>query len=86
MRLSGHRGCLPSLKDFRAWVLSLIYFCFVLGVYSAPLRLPQSLEGTGVKDLVTMGFLSSIPHAAAGVAMLANGKHSDATMERRWQW
>ena len=82
--MSGHRGFLPSLRDYRVWVLSMIYFCFALGVYSVTLWLPQSLKDTGVKDLVTIGFLSSIPYAVAGVAMLANGKHSDVTMERRW--
>jgi len=81
---TGHHGFVASLRDYRIWVLSFIYFCFALGVYSVTLWLPQSLKDTGVKDLVTIGFLSSIPYAVAGVAMLANGKHSDATMERRW--
>src|SRR4051812_3745555 len=81
---TGHHGFVASLRDYRIWVLSFIYFCFALGVYSVTFWLPQSLKDTGVKDLVTIGFLSSIPYAVAGVAMLANGKHSDATMERRW--
>jgi sugar phosphate permease len=82
--MAGHHGFLPSLRDYRVWVLTLVYFCFALGVYSVTLWLPQSLRDTGVKDIVTIGFLSAIPYAVAGVAMLANGKHSDATMERRW--
>lgn len=82
--MAGHHGFLPSLGDYRVWVLTVVYFCFALGVYSVTLWLPQSLRDTGVKDIVTIGFLSSIPYAVAGVAMLANGKHSDATMERRW--
>ena len=81
---AGHHGFAASLTDYRIWVLSLIYFCFALGVYSVTLWLPQSLKDAGVKDIVTIGFLSAIPYAVAGVAMLANGKHSDATMERRW--
>ena len=82
--MAGHHGFLPSLGDYRVWVLTFVYFCFALGVYSVTLWLPQSLKDTGVKDIVTIGFLSAIPYAVAGVAMLANGKHSDATMERRW--
>lgn len=82
--MAGHHGFLPSLADYRVWVLTFVYFCFALGVYSVTLWLPQSLKDTGVKDLVTIGFLSAIPYATAGVAMLVNGKHSDATMERRW--
>jgi sugar phosphate permease len=82
--VAGHHGFLPSLRDYRVWVLTLVYFCFALGVYSVTLWLPQSLRDAGVKDIVTIGFLSAIPYAIAGVAMLANGKHSDATMERRW--
>ena len=81
---AGHHGFVASLSDYRIWALSFIYFCFALGVYSVTLWLPQSLKDTGVKDLVAIGFLSAIPYAVAGVAMLVNGKHSDATMERRW--
>ncbi len=81
---AGHHGFIASLSDYRIWVLSVIYFCFALGVYSVTLWLPQSLKDTGISDLVTIGFLSAIPYAVAGVGMLANGKHSDATMERRW--
>ena len=82
--VGGHHGFAASLRDYRIWALSFVYFTFALGVYSVTLWLPQSLRDTGVKDLVTIGFLSAIPYAVAGVSMLANGKHSDATMERRW--
>lgn len=82
--IAGHHRFIASLSDYRMWVLSVVYFCFALGVYSVTLWLPQSLKDAGIKDLVTIGFLSAIPYAVAGVAMLANGKHSDATMERRW--
>ena len=46
--------------------------------------LPTLIQGAGVKDPLTVGLLSSIPYAAAAIAMMVVGRMSDVAKERRW--
>lgn len=75
---------LASLGDRRLWTLALIGFCINIGMYGVNFFLPQLIKDIGVKDLLNIGLLSAIPYSVAAIAMVANGRHSDARMERRW--
>jgi D-galactonate transporter len=68
----------------RVWLLALIYFCFIMGLYGVGFWLPQLIKNTGVKDLLNVGMLTSIPYGVAALVMVLMGRHSDHTGERRW--
>ncbi|SEA57050.1 MAG: MFS transporter [Paraburkholderia sp.] len=72
------------LSSPRVWLMSLIYFSFVMGLYGVSFWLPTIIKATGVTDALTIGLLSAIPFAAAVVAMLLVAKSADRTRERRW--
>ncbi|MDY0743552.1 MFS transporter [Paucibacter sp. R3-3] len=79
---------LHSIKDGltnpRVLLLSGIYFFFTMGLYGVSFWLPSIVKASGVTDPLEIGLLSSIPYAAAAVAMVLVGRSSDATGERRW--
>ncbi|MET3130410.1 D-galactonate transporter [Oxalobacteraceae bacterium GrIS 1.11] len=65
------------------WLLALIYFCFVMGLYGVGFWLPQLIRNTGVKDVFDIGLLSALPYAVAAIAMVLVARHSDRSGERR---
>lgn len=68
----------------RVWHLSLIYFCFVMGLYGVSFWLPTIVNQTGVSDALVIGLLSAIPWAFAVVAMVLVARSADRRDERRW--
>ncbi len=72
------------LGNGRVWLMSAIYFCFIMGLYGVSFWLPQLIKSAGVKDVLNVGLLSAIPYGAAVVAMVLAGRSSDRTGERRW--
>ena len=68
----------------RVWLLALIYFSFIMGLYGVSFWLPQLIKATGVKDVLDIGLLTMIPYGAAVALMIALGRSSDSTGERRW--
>lgn len=79
---------LHSIKDGltnpRVLLLSGIYFFFTMGLYGVSFWLPTIVKASGVTDTLNIGLLSSIPYAAAAIAMILVSRSSDATGERRW--
>src|ERR1700754_4960618 len=72
------------LSSPRVWLMSLIYFSFVIGLYGVSFWLPTLIKATGVKDAFSIGLLSAIPFAAAVVAMVLISRSADRLRERRW--
>ena len=68
----------------KVWLLSLIYFAFIMGLYGVSFWLPQLIKNTGVKDVLDVGFLTAIPYGIAAVTMVLMARSSDASGERRW--
>ncbi len=66
------------------WVLSAIYLFFIMGLYGVGFWLPTLIKGSGVKDPLTIGMLTTLPYAAAAISMILVGRSSDARRERRW--
>jgi MFS family permease len=66
------------------WLLALVYFAFVMGLYGVSVWLPQLIRNTGVHDVFDIGLLSAIPYGVAAVVMVAAARHSDRSGERRW--
>jgi MFS family permease len=72
------------LTSPRVWLMSFIYFSFVVGLYGVSFWLPTIIKATGVTDAFIIGLLSAIPFAAAVVAMLLVARSADKRRERRW--
>jgi D-galactonate transporter len=79
---------LHSIKDGltnpRVLLLSVIYLFFTTGLYGVSFWLPSIVKASGVSDPLDIGLLSSIPYAAAAIAMIVVSRSCDATGERRW--
>ncbi len=71
-------------KHPRVWLMSLIYFCFVMGLYGVGFWLPTIIKATGVKDVLQIGLLTAIPYGFAAVAMILVSRRADRNRERRW--
>jgi len=68
----------------RVWMLALIYFLFVMGLYGVGFWLPQLIRNSGVQDVLSIGLLTAIPYGVAAIVMIALARNSDRTGERRW--
>lgn len=75
---------LQLLKRPEVLLLSALYILMLMGLYGFTFWAPQLIKNSGVTDPFNVGLLSAIPYAAAGVAMVWVGRHSDRTGERKW--
>lgn len=76
-------SALGGLRDLRVWLLAAIYFCLVSGLYGINFWLPTIVKGLGIDDVMTIGFVSAVPWAAAALCMTAVGHSADRRRERR---
>ena len=63
-----------ALTSGRVWVLSLIYFGFIYGLYALGFFLPSIIKGFGQQfdmeiSLINQGLITAIPYACAAIAM-----------------
>jgi len=68
----------------RVWLMALIYFSFVMGLYGVSFWLPTIIKAMGVADPLQIGLMSAIPYGAAVIVMLIITKSADRLRERRW--
>ena len=86
-RLPGHarHDLGGAMKDWRLWLLAAIYFLLMAGLYTfgflAPLVLKEVAPGWSESRVA---LFAAVPYLAASVSMVAVGRHSDLTGERRW--
>ncbi|WPL19828.1 Putative tartrate transporter [Thiorhodovibrio winogradskyi] len=73
-----------ALGSARVWLLGLIYFCMVIGMYGLTMWLPQMLRALTDADDLGIGLLNAIPFLAATAGMVLIGWLSDRHAERRW--
>ena len=73
-----------TLTSGRVWLMGLIYFSFVMGLYGISFWLPTIIKATGVKDVLDISLLTAIPYSFAVVAMVLVGRSADRHQERRW--
>ncbi len=72
------------LASPRVWLMSAIYFCFVMGLYGVSFWLPTIIKQTGVKGAFDIGLLTAIPYGCAVVGMVLVAFSADRSGERRW--
>lgn len=80
----GLHGIGPALASPAVWLIGAIYFCIGIGFYGVSLWLPQILRQMSGLPPFGVGLLTTLPFLSAAAAMVANGRHSDRTGERRW--
>jgi ACS family tartrate transporter-like MFS transporter len=73
-----------AISNSTVWILSLVYFAIVFGLYGVTFWLPQIIQTFGNRSNFEIGVLSAIPFFGAAVAMVLVGRASDLSGERRW--
>jgi len=79
-----HMPLAQMFSNGKVWLLALVYFLFVMGLYGVSFWLPQLVKNSGVDDVFTIGVLTAIPYFVAAVVMVLAARHSDRSGERRW--
>ena len=82
-RKSEH-GLAAMFANPRVWLMALIYFSLVMGLYGVGFWLPTLIKASGVQNTLDIGLLSAIPYASAAVVMILVSRSADARRERRW--
>jgi D-galactonate transporter len=80
---SASRHWADAFRSMPVWQLSLAYFGLTAGNYGITFWLPQVIKETITQNTRYIGWISVIPWVVAGIAMVAFGRHSDETGERR---
>jgi D-galactonate transporter len=79
----GHVSIPRTLRSGRVWLLCVVYFLNASVTYGIFLWLPKILQDASGTSGYGLSTLTSIPFAAALVAMVLIGRHSDRTGERK---
>jgi MFS family permease len=79
----GHR-LIDALTSGKVWLLAIINFSLLGGIYGIYFWMPQIVKDLGVKDVLLNGIVTSVPFAVACVVMILVGRSSDRTRERKW--
>ena len=77
-------GIYAALFNPKVWLLALVYFCFVSGLYGVSFWLPTIIKSLGVADPLDVGLLSAIPWSFGVAAMYFAARSADRHRERRW--
>ncbi len=73
-----------ALTDGRVWHLCLLYFSIIISFYGVAFWLPQITKSFSGLSNSLVAASAAGPFLCAAIAMVINGRHSDATGERRW--
>ncbi len=87
-RETQHKAAHASLRavfaDRRIWLVTLIYFCCVMGQYGLTFWLPTLVKTAGISGVFNIGVYTAIPYLAAAICMPLLGRSADLRRERRW--
>jgi len=72
------------LANPKVWLLSLVYFGIVSGLYGVSFWLPSIIKAMGVADPLDIGLISAVPWAFGVVAMYLIARSADRLRESRW--
>jgi len=81
---SREHGFLKALKLPRVWLMTAIHFCAVSSNVTSGFWVPTIIQGLGVKTVLAIGMLSTVPYIGALIGMMLVSRHSDRTLERRY--
>ncbi len=63
-----------AIGNSTVWILSLVYFAIVFGLYGVTFWLPQIIQSFGSRSDFEIGMLSAIPFFGAAIAMVFVGR------------
>jgi D-galactonate transporter len=75
---------MSAFKNGKVWMLCGAYLGIIMGLYGVSFWLPTLIKASGISDSTTIGWLTSIPYAAAVACMIWTSRNSDRLKERRW--
>jgi len=81
----GHRFA-DAFRSPAVWLLAVAYFGLTCGSYGLSFWLPQVIKESVTANPLAIGWITVIPWAISAAAMIAVGRHSDFTGERRWHF
>jgi ACS family tartrate transporter-like MFS transporter len=81
---SGRMTIRLGLTNPRVLLIALLCFFLVSGNFTVVFWLPQIIKALGDLSNMQVGLLTMIPYAAAVVAMVWWGNHSDRSGDRKW--
>ncbi|MGA2964331.1 MAG: MFS transporter [Candidatus Korobacteraceae bacterium] len=74
---------IDAFKSVTVWVLCVIYFTLMIGLYGIAFWLPTIVKAFGIKGYLGVGLITAIPYGVAVIGMILLSHHSDQTGERR---
>lgn len=80
----GSSTIMSALADKNVWLLCAIYLFAVTGMYGFTFFLPSITDRMKDAPSLIRTLIATLPYVFGLVAILANGAHSDKTLERRW--
>ncbi len=83
---SGKPPWTASLSDPMLYILSLVSFLTLCGVYAVTFWMPQMISATGIKDTFHIGLYAMIPNFVTLVSMVLLSRNSDRIGERRFHF
>lgn len=78
----GHGSFVQAAKDPTVYIMAIVLFCLLSVVYAVAFWLPSMIRTSGVQDIMTIGFLSTLPAIGSAVAMVLAGRFSDRSGNR----
>jgi ACS family tartrate transporter-like MFS transporter len=81
---STHKSWRDGLLSGSVWRFALLYAALMMGVYGFGFWAPQIIKSFGTLDNQQVGIALIVPYAAATIAMVLWGRHSDRKSERTW--
>lgn len=75
-----------ALRNPKIWILSLVYFGLIMGLYGISFWLPTLVKASGVARAIDVGLLSAIPYVFATISMIIVSRSADKHRERRWHF
>lgn len=83
---SSHRTLGAAVREWRVYLLGLIFFLAVIGTYVLAFWQPLMIRALGVRSIMAIGLYSTLPAIAAVIAKIWVGRHSDDKKEIRWHF
>src|SRR5205814_857410 len=78
-----HGTVAAAMRNGRVWSIAAVYFTIPVALYGIGFFLPQMIKTASRASDLQVGLIGAIPYAAAAIAMVVTGRHSDRTGERR---
>ena len=77
-----------SLRELFAmkplWLFTIIYLLIVMGVYGINFWLPSIIRQTGVRSVLSIGWITAVSYFVSAVLAVLVARHAERHNEKRW--